>query len=365
MKKLLTLFSFFDLDRAIHSVKTVVACLLGFAAAQLLHVVNQQWTIITILVVMCAQPRVGALVQKSYMRFLGTLIGGVIAALTLVFFGSDLNVIILVLCLATLWFSYIAESPSALSDAGTIGVVTVAIILLSPQQSLSLAMDRFLEINLGIVIALLVSRFVWPLHSRTRLLNTIASTLAALKDFYVLINQEKFIQGEIIDIDYEEAIVASLIKQRKLFEEAARESFTPMPVVIEFKRILFCEREVLRNISLMYYALHSVSREAFLALRRCSIFNTLHVQVANLIAQAARALQTKNMLKSNVLVTLPADWKRQIRDSINVIEDEMLEEDILHIDSFLYGAGRLLYQLINLLEEINKLFVSEKKYEKN
>lgn len=365
MKKLLTIFSFFDLNRAIHSVKTVIACLLGFAVARLLHVANQQWIIITILVVMCAQSRVGALMQKSYMRFLGTLIGGVIAALALFFFGSDLSVIILTLCLATLWFSYIAESPSALSDAGTIGVVTVAIILLSPQQSLSLAIDRFLEINLGIVIALLVSRFVWPLHSRTRLLNSIASTLIALKDFYALINQEEFIQSKIIDIDYEEAIVSGLIKQRKLFEEAARESFTPIPVVIEFKNILFCEREILRDISFIYYALHSVSKETFLALRGCAVFNELHVQITNAIMQAAAALQTKNMLKSNVLVTLPADWKRQIRDSINAVSGEVLEEDILHVDSSLYCAERLLQQLISLLEEIDKLFVSEKKYEKN
>lgn len=359
MKKLFTFFSFLDPDRAIHSVKTVIACLLGFLVARLLHLINEQWIIITILVVMCAQSRIGAMLQKSYMRFLGTLIGGVIAGLTLITFGANPIAIIAVLCLAALWFSYIAESPSALSDAGTIGVVTVAIILLSPQQSLAYAADRFLEINLGIVIALLVSRFLWPLHSRTRLLHGITITLTELNNFYELLMHVEFINTELIDIAYEEKIISGLIKQRKLFDEAVRETFSPVPLVSEFKNILYSEREILRNISLMYSAFHNVSAETYAALNDCVTLKQLHMQIIAALEGVIVSLQTKQAPGQETFITLPADWKKQIKSSVGAIAADILEEDIVQIDSFLFCAERLLHQLVELLEEVNKLFASK------
>jgi uncharacterized membrane protein YgaE (UPF0421/DUF939 family) len=357
VKKLFRPFNFFDIDRAIHSIKTVIACLLGFLVAHLLQLNNEQWTIITILVVMCAQPRVGALLQKSYMRFLGTLIGGVIAGCTLTIFGADKIAIITVLCLAALWFSYIAESPSILSDAGTIGVVTVAIILLSPQQSISYAADRFLEINIGIVIALLVSRFLWPLHSRTRLLHAIAITISQLKDFYALLTQIEFFKMDVVDIAYEEKIIGGLIKQRKLFEEAIREAFSPIPLVSEFKIILYCEREILRNISLMYTSLHEVGVETAITLNRCNALHELHEQIMGLLNCLIQALNKQQAFEQFQAISLPANWKKQIKDSVNIIAVDTLEEELLQINSFIFCAERLIDRLLELAGEINKLFV--------
>src|SRR4051812_20245760 len=88
------IFAELDTDRLIHSLKTALACILGYLLFEKLHFDNEQWVIITIIVVMCAQLNVGSVLQKSYMRFLGTLIGAVIATLTLVLFGKDETILI-------------------------------------------------------------------------------------------------------------------------------------------------------------------------------------------------------------------------------------------------------------------------------
>lgn len=359
MKKLLAKFAFLDFERVIHSIKTVIACLLGFLTTRLLQLPNEQWVIITILVVLCAQSRIGAMLQKSYMRFLGTLIGGMIAGVTLLIFGPHPAAVITVLCLAALCFSYIAESPSVLSDAGTIGAVTVAIILLSPQQSLFYAVDRFLEINLGIVIALLISRFIWPLHSRNRLLHAITITLDELNNFYAKLVQAEFSHTELLDMAYEEKIISGLIKQRKLFEEVLRESFSPLPIISEFRKILYCEREILRNISLMYSALQSISAETCMALSDGAALNQLHIQIGTALEVLITTLQTQKKPDQPIFIALPANWKKQIKASVEVVAADILEEDILQIDSFLFCAERLIGQLAELLEEMHKLFISK------
>src|SRR3989338_7149858 len=79
----------FNTERFIHGLKTALACLMGFAITKSVHFPVDQWLIITIIVVMCAQLNVGSVIQKSYMRFLGTFTGSLLAALTLLFFGTN------------------------------------------------------------------------------------------------------------------------------------------------------------------------------------------------------------------------------------------------------------------------------------
>ena len=60
--------------------------------------------------------------------------------------------------------------------------MTLIIIVISQNPNFYTVVSRFLEINLGIVIALLVSRFIWPLHSRTKLRYILIDTLQNQKN---------------------------------------------------------------------------------------------------------------------------------------------------------------------------------------
>lgn len=123
-------------ERIIHSIKTALACLFGLALANLAQFAVDQWLIITIVVVMCGQVNVGSVLTKSKMRFLGTLSGSLIAALTLAIFDNNRMVSAIIIALSSAGFSYIATSEKNYSDAGTLGAVTVIIILIGQNPSL-------------------------------------------------------------------------------------------------------------------------------------------------------------------------------------------------------------------------------------
>ena len=136
-----------DTERLTHGLKTAFACLIGFILMRAFHPYIDQWLIITIIVVMCAQLSVGSMMQKSYMRFLGTLSGSMIAALTLVIFGINELAFAIVITMGVLFFSIIATSDKNFSESGTLGAVTVVIILINPHPTLIVAL-RDLQIIL-------------------------------------------------------------------------------------------------------------------------------------------------------------------------------------------------------------------------
>ena len=343
-----------DINRLIHGGKTIIACLIGFLVSGLLHFHTNQWVIITILVVMCAQSRIGALLQKSYMRFLGTLMGAVIAIMTLKLFGDYSLPVITALCISAFLFSYLATGTGAISEAGTIGAVTVAIILIGQQPTLELAVLRFLEIALGIVIAFLVSRFIWPIHSKSRLLHTIQATLNDLHKLYQTVMQ---IENSMDNEPLEEKIIAGLGNQRKLFDEVARESFKTTPLVTEFKAILRYERELLRGISLMNHALLRMAEGSRVIFNEFAIVQQFHQQFSNALIQMIAQLLGKNQTEQPILVIdLPDNWQHQIKETALA---KHMSADILHIDSFLFCAQRLIQQLQLLEMIIRKIRSSE------
>jgi uncharacterized membrane protein YccC len=171
-------------ERVIHSIKTALACLLGLLIIKIIPWTMDQWLVITIAVVMCAQINVGSVINKSYMRFLGTLSGSILAGVTISLFGTEVLPTAIIIAIATMIFSYIATGTNSYSDSGTLGAVTVIVILLGTHPTITTAAHRCVEISVGILIAALVSQFVLPIRARDHLQKTQADTLEQLGDFY-------------------------------------------------------------------------------------------------------------------------------------------------------------------------------------
>ena len=148
-------------------IRTAVAAVLAFWITSLLHLPGGYWAAISAIVVM--QSEVGATVTASRDRLAGTAIGAVVGLLTsyvwhhsLLVFGLAV-LIVMMLCAA---LNY--------KNAGRLGGVTVAIIVLIPYPGpvWHIALQRFLEVSLGIVISLLVAEAWthvggWVLRKRT------------------------------------------------------------------------------------------------------------------------------------------------------------------------------------------------------
>src|SRR5436190_3578629 len=123
---------FFD-ERLIHSFKTLIACLIGLALAKLSHLPSGQWIVITIIVVMCSQLYVGSVLQKSYLRFLGTLVGCLFAIIAILIAPNIQVAILGAIAVSAFVFSYIATGQESYPYTGTLGAVTTVIIMLNPQ----------------------------------------------------------------------------------------------------------------------------------------------------------------------------------------------------------------------------------------
>jgi uncharacterized membrane protein YgaE (UPF0421/DUF939 family) len=134
------------------AVKTAVAAVLSMYAANLLHLPQGYWAAISAIVVM--QSEVGATLSASRDRLIGTAIGAVAGALFGMLGGNGL-----------LWFGLASTLTIVichvlgLEQSYRLACVTVAIIMLvhAPGPPWGPAIYRFLEVALGIVVALVVS----------------------------------------------------------------------------------------------------------------------------------------------------------------------------------------------------------------
>jgi len=239
-------------NRAIHGLKTAFACIIGLSIAKFFNWPSGQWVPITIMVVMSAQAHFGAALQKAYMRFLGTVAGVLITVLTLFFFSHDLIVVFLVVFFVCLICAYIASRPDDISYAGTLGGVTVILTLTGQQVGIEYAMQRGLYIVLGIAIALLVSRFLFPIHARDRLRVHIATTLRNLqKLFFKAAQIQAEPGGTVIDEKLEAILIEDLIEQPRLIHEACLGSRAFAAKRELFTNVINVERNINRLITLM------------------------------------------------------------------------------------------------------------------
>ncbi|MFZ0218654.1 MAG: FUSC family protein [Candidatus Aquirickettsiella sp.] len=346
-----------DSDRVIHSLKTAIALLFGLLLSYLFKLPLQgRWVVITILVVMCAQSRVGAILQKSYMRFLGTVIGASVASLTLWLVYPNVVLTILILCLATAIFSYIADSPSSWSEAGPLGAVTLIIIVISQNPNFSTVISRFLEINLGIIIALLVSRFIWPLHSRTKLRYILIDTLQNLKVLAQKLEEYKPTNEVISEKSpavFENKILNNIGVQKKLFQEVMSESFGRSNLNQTFKNILDAEREILRCVTLMRNALMKFSDQTILIFNQHAEIQKIYQLTQNLFQKSINILKRRDKEQTVEIVDNFSDWKKEIKFHRKSLE--LSQTNQFAIDLFIFSADRVLVELHTLISLIKKV----------
>lgn len=279
-----------DGERLIHSIKTGFACLIGFVIIKLLHshFSFDQWLIVTILVVMCAQISVGGIFYKSILRFMGTSVGSLLAAGAIIYFGNDTLTFAATIALAGMAFSYVATGNKTYADVGTLGAVTTAIILINPNPSLRLAFERFCEITMGITIAALVSQFILPIHARTHLRRNQTNTIHLLSEYYAYATSTNPDSKEKINL-VDEKIVQSLLNQRKLAIEAKQELLGDKFAPEQFKRIIDSEKGLLRSIDFLNRYYHDTQIYQFL--ENNSAWQEFNQKIHELFKQVAQQLE--------------------------------------------------------------------------
>lgn len=340
---------FINIERLIHSLKTCIAAILAFALTKIINFPADQWIVITVIVVMCAQIYVGSVIQKSYLRFLGTLTGCLFASFMLIMYGHTGLSIASAIGIAAFVFSYIATGQENLTYAGTLGAVTTTIIMLGEHPTVTFAAERFMEISIGILIAALVSQFILPIHARTHLRRAQAETLGLIQDYYQAVMSSLRQEDNTIDYhDLDEAIVKTLLKQRQLAKESKREPLGQPFDPYDFSRSLFLEREILRAITFMQTALEHVKQaEAiFTHSDHAKAFNNA---IINAFATLKLAANSNTPPSDSITIPSLDQIKQEIAQSINMPS----REELIYIDGFLFSAEVMLGSLKKLTEMYN------------
>ena len=152
------------------STRTAVAAVVALLLARLLHMSEAYWASITAIIVM--QSTFGASLSMSAQRFAATAVGAALGALAATYFHANVAVYGVGVFLLGMLCAVLEIERAAYRYAG----VTLAIVMLIPRQTSawSAAAHRFVEVSVGIVVALVISA-VWPEHQTLTKTSTVSA----------------------------------------------------------------------------------------------------------------------------------------------------------------------------------------------
>jgi uncharacterized membrane protein YccC len=152
----------------IHAAKTALAAGLSWALARRFGLHDGYWGSISAIIVL--QSNMGATVSASRDRILGTLIGAALGFSFSLFGALPWNFVLAVLA------AVIVCGLLGLRSSSRLAGVTIAIVMLVQKAGprWELALDRVVEVMLGIVVALAVTTLVLPDRARLRLRDGLA-----------------------------------------------------------------------------------------------------------------------------------------------------------------------------------------------
>lgn len=146
-----------NLPSTTHSIRTAGAATISVCVARLIGMPEAYWAAIATLVVM--QSTLGATLTLSIERIVATALGASLGAVESIYFGSNLFVFALAIFLLGVLSFVLRFEKTGYRYAS----VTLTIIVLIPRTGppWTIAAHRFLEVSLGIIVALAVVA-IWP-----------------------------------------------------------------------------------------------------------------------------------------------------------------------------------------------------------
>ena len=340
--------------RVIHGIKTAFACLLGLALENHYQWPMGQWVPITIMVVMSAQRHFGGAVRKASMRLLGTVSGVIAAVAVLWLFGDNTAVVFITIFFASIIFVYMATSHGDISYAGTLGGVTV-ILVMAGRTDIEIAIQRGCYITLGIIIALLVSRFVFPVHARDRLRYHVATTLRNLSKLYssAIQSQVNIDPGEERKIaKLSSKVAADIAAQHRLIYEAVVGSREFAAKKNFFTAIIGGENSLSRLLNLLFISLQEASSPTVVK-EQLAVVEELHDTVGMAMNHLADSFEFSEGPDETIIDLEHALTK--IEQAVPGLPKEDDANQLIIEHSFLFFMEQILKELENMRKLIVKV----------
>jgi uncharacterized membrane protein YgaE (UPF0421/DUF939 family) len=140
-----------------HCARTAVAAVSSLLVARLFGLPEIYWAPVTTLVI--TQSSLGSTLAISWQRFIGTVLGAVVGAILVSYFGAH----IVVFGISVFLLGLLCALAQTDRNAYRFGSVTLTIVMLIPrtEPAWRVAFHRSAGVSLGIAVALLMT-VVWP-----------------------------------------------------------------------------------------------------------------------------------------------------------------------------------------------------------
>ena len=199
----------------IHAARTALAAALCWWLAIHFGLPDGYWGAISAIIVL--QSNFGSTISASRDRILGTVIGALFGFLFTEFGALPWNYIMAVLAAITVCGLLGLRNSSRLAGV----TITIVMLVQNGGSHWTIALDRVIEVFLGIVVALAVSTLVFPDRARLRLRDGLAQEILVLGTFF-----EQILEGfrgtpaEGLSTQREELL--ALVRKNNQLLEAAR-----------------------------------------------------------------------------------------------------------------------------------------------
>jgi uncharacterized membrane protein YgaE (UPF0421/DUF939 family) len=161
------------------AIKTGIAGALAIFLSKFLRLPEGYWAAISAVIVM--QSNLGAALRDSWARIAATAIGAAVSIPFMVFSGANLLAFGIAVTTTVLLCSILNLQPGCRLASATVGIV---MLINRVERPWILAAHRFLGVSLGIVVALLVSHFIWPSRAIEKLETGLAEAFRKLHSLF-------------------------------------------------------------------------------------------------------------------------------------------------------------------------------------
>jgi uncharacterized membrane protein YccC len=162
----------------LHAAKTALAAGLCWWLALRFGLHDGYWGAISAIIVL--QSNFGSTITASRDRFLGTLIGAAFGFSFSLFWSLPWNYILALIAAMTVCGLLGFRSSSRLAGV----TITIVMLVQNASSHWAIALDRVSQVILGIIVALLVSTFVFPDRARLRLRDGLGQEFLVLGAFF-------------------------------------------------------------------------------------------------------------------------------------------------------------------------------------
>lgn len=181
-----------------YSLRMAAAIIVGYILSNYLPVGHSYWILLTIVVIL--KPAYSLTRQRNIERLIGTLAGGILGVLVLMFVTNAQWLLFILIISMTGAFS-LMRTRYAVSVALLTLYVLVAFYLLKPGDYTPIFKDRIIDTLIGSVISIVLTRLIPPIWEKALINELLVKALKSNKDYFTYI-ASSFTGGKIETSQY-------------------------------------------------------------------------------------------------------------------------------------------------------------------